>query len=172
MEFPPETLEVLPLGEFETAGTRQPGIASMELQVQARSDGRCVDHFKVALGGSGLLQASMPLNRMFNAPTLRDYKLQYQFWAKDVRIRRNMCTSAWADTYAKIAEREMTVMREEEEIDNAEVLRLLDSLEDPASRAGAYRFGVVAGPDQKMYLELVALPSSAANIASKPTLVG
>jgi hypothetical protein len=172
MEFPPDTLELLPAHEFETAGTRQPGKAAMELQVQARPNGRCVDHFKIALGGSGLLQASVPMNRIFSASVLGDYKMQFQFWGRDIKIRRNMCTSTWADAYAKLAAREVTVVKDEAEVEIADVLQLLDGLDDPAGRAGAYRFGVVAGHDKKMHLEMVALPASAATISSKPTLVG
>ena len=63
MEFLPDVYEVYPNADFETAAARLPGAATMELLVQARDNGRCMDHFRIALGGSSLLETSVPLNR-------------------------------------------------------------------------------------------------------------
>jgi len=172
MEFPPEVFEVYSNAEFETAAARLPGPATMELLVQARDNGRCMDHFRIALGGSSLLEASVPLNRVFNAPSLKDYKLRFQFWARDIRIRRNMSTSTWSDAYAALASRDLEVTKNKEEVEAETILEELNKMADPASRGGAFRYAVVVGPDQRLYLELVGLPCSAAGLAGKPAFVG
>jgi len=100
MEFPPDSFEVFPAEDFETASARGGGKAAVDLFLQARANGRCIDHFRLVLGGSSILEANVPLTRVFNAPSLSDYKLQFQFWARDVKIRRNMTTSVWSDAYA------------------------------------------------------------------------
>jgi len=172
MEFPPDSFEVFPAEDFETASARGGGKAAVDLFLQARANGRCIDHFRLVLGGSSILEANVPLTRVFNAPSLSDYKLQFQFWARDVKIRRNMTTSVWSDAYATLASRNITAWKGEEEIDNGQILEELKRLEDPASRVGAFRHAVVAGPDQKLYLELVSMPGTAATLASKPAYVG
>ncbi len=114
MEFPPDSFEVFPAEDFETASARGGGKAAVDLFLQARANGRCIDHFRLVLGGSSILEANVPLTRVFNAPSLSDYKLQFQFWARDVKIRRNMTTSVWSDAYATLASRNITAWKGEE----------------------------------------------------------
>ena len=53
MEYPGSKTDwnVFPLPEFDHAEVRDPGNIGMELMVQARDNGRLVDHFRVAVGG-------------------------------------------------------------------------------------------------------------------------
>jgi hypothetical protein len=50
MEFPPEW-NVVSAEQFATAQPRAAGILGMELLVQARPNGRMLDHFRMSLGG-------------------------------------------------------------------------------------------------------------------------
>ena len=50
-EFPGDWL-VLGMEDFETAAAREPGILGFDLMAQVRNNGRLLDHFRIAIGGS------------------------------------------------------------------------------------------------------------------------
>ncbi len=54
MEFPPETYDVFDSDLFETARARLTGDAVMEVMLQMRPNGRCLDHYRIALDGTVL----------------------------------------------------------------------------------------------------------------------
>ena len=60
MEFPAEWA-VFQADEFDTAAPRSHGKAVMELMIQARPNGRLLDHFRIATGGSEILEARFQL---------------------------------------------------------------------------------------------------------------
>jgi hypothetical protein len=74
----------------------------MELMVQMWPNGRLLNHFKVVLGGSEILEVTTPLARLIPSPNLNRWKAKYQFWAGDTTICRNMTTSRWKDVYQMI----------------------------------------------------------------------
>ncbi len=49
MEFPPESNDVFDSEQFETARARLAGDAVMEVMLQMRPNGRCLDHYRIAL---------------------------------------------------------------------------------------------------------------------------
>jgi len=51
MEFPATEWIVLPDEEFELAAARDPGQLGVDLLVQARPNGRLLDHFRLVVGG-------------------------------------------------------------------------------------------------------------------------
>jgi hypothetical protein len=68
MEFPPKAWDVFPAEQFDTASPRDPGKLGMELLVQMRDNGRIQDHFRIALGGTKLLKALLPMRDIFVVP--------------------------------------------------------------------------------------------------------
>ncbi len=96
MEFPGD-INVFDAINFETAVPRSTGRTTVELLVQARPTGRIADHYRLAMGGSALLEAKPVLSSIFPDPKLDGFLMVYQFWCKDVVIRRNMTTSRWMD---------------------------------------------------------------------------
>ena len=96
MEFPGD-INVFDAVDFETAVPRITGRTTVELLVQARPTGRIADHYRLAMGGSALLEAKPVLSSIFPDPKLDGFLMVYQFWCKDVAIRRNMTTSKWMD---------------------------------------------------------------------------
>jgi hypothetical protein len=106
MEFP-ASWNVFPAEDFSTAEARSPGVAGMELMVQMRPNGRLLDHFRVALGGTEILEVSTPLAKLIPSPNLNGWKARYQFWARDTATRRNMTTSGWKDVHQLIHSHEM-----------------------------------------------------------------
>jgi hypothetical protein len=102
MEFPPENYDVFDSEQFETARARLAGDAVMEVMLQMRPNGRCLDHYRIALDGT-VLETQVNATSVFRVPVLAKYRLIYQAWPRDLKIRRNMTTTAWADSYIAIA---------------------------------------------------------------------
>ncbi len=61
MEFQPETYDVFEADQFESARARLAGDAVMEVMLQMRPNGRCLDNYRIALDGTVLeTQISSP----------------------------------------------------------------------------------------------------------------
>jgi hypothetical protein len=73
----------------------------MEVMLQMRPNGRCLDHFRIALTGTHL-DTQVKAANVFKAPILAKYRLTLQAWPRDLRIRRNMTTTEWWDVYTSI----------------------------------------------------------------------
>ncbi len=69
MEFPGD-INVFDAVDFETAVPRITGRTTVELLVQARPTGRIADHYRLAMGGSALLEAKPVLSSIFPDPKL------------------------------------------------------------------------------------------------------
>jgi phosphoribosylformylglycinamidine (FGAM) synthase-like amidotransferase family enzyme len=168
MEFP-ATWVVFQAEDFATADVRAPGPAGMEVMAQMRPNGRLLDHFRVVLGGSEILEAAMPLDRLIPSPNLNRWRARYQFWARDTAIRRNMTTSSWRDVYQLIHSNEFRIENEEGElVDTADVIRVLDE----ENKSAVIRYATTIGEDRRMTLELQSLPTLLAAVNSKPTFRG
>ena len=166
MEFPP-TWDVLPMQDFTTASTRNAGDLGMELLAQARPNGRVLDHYRVTLGGSKILDVSPPLAAMLLGPA--NLKFKYQIWPRDVEIRRNMTTGPWMDAMELLSTRKAAVTNEEGAIlPHDHVVTDITA----AGYAAAIRFAVVIGEDERMQLHLQCLPASAATLMGKPAFRG
>lgn len=174
MEFPPEAWEVFDSANFETAASRTAGDVSMELMVQARPNGRCLDHFRIATGGSALLTARLPLTSVMRSPVMARFHLRYQFWGRDIRIRRNMTSGIWMDVTDAIEQNVMQMFEEgkDEAVTQESFRTLLSAIEDPNMRSASFRHAVVASADKRMQLEIQLLPASAATLNGKPTFLG
>ena len=168
MEFP-ASWNVFPAEDFSTAEARSPGVAGMELMIQMRPNGRLLDHFRVALGGTEILEVSTPLAKLIPSPNLNGWKARYQFWARDTAIRRNMTTSGWKDVQQLIQSHEMRVEDQSGcEMDPEDVLRAVDL----SGKAAVIRYATTIGEDRRMTLELQSLPTTLGVVNSKPVFRG
>ena len=103
MEFPPKSWDVFPAEQFDTASPRDPGELGMELLVQMRDNGRIQDHFRIALGGTKLLKALLPMKDIFVVPEdFPDWVIEYGKWPADLIFSRNRTTTVWVDINAMI----------------------------------------------------------------------
>jgi hypothetical protein len=59
------------------------------------------------------LETQVNATSVFRTPVLAKYRLTYQAWPCDLKIRRNMTTTAWADSYIAIAVNNIMVSTEE-----------------------------------------------------------
>jgi hypothetical protein len=114
MEFPP-AWNVVEADQFASAQPRAAGQLGMDLLVQARPNGRMLDHYRVTLGGSRILDVDFSLSALVAAPRARTWRVKMQLWPRDVDIRRNMTSSSWMDLSTLVAARECVVRSAEGE---------------------------------------------------------
>jgi hypothetical protein len=170
MEFPPEW-SLLAAEQFATAQPRSAGELGMELMVQARPNGRMMDHFRVSLGGSRILDVAFALSNIIASPRARTWRLKMQVWPRDVDVRRNMTSTAWMDVEVLASTKECQVVSfgsdgSESPVASEEVVACLKEA------GAAIRFAVVIGGDQKLLLMLQELPASADQLIGKPAFRG
>jgi hypothetical protein len=164
MNFP-ASWEVFEADQFENAVPRNTGEAGMELLTQVRPNGRVLDHFRITLGGSKIIDVSTPMATLFPG-TPAAWKWRYQSWARDISIRRNMTSSVWLNAHTLLEAREAWVEAEEERISPEQVLQHLGDAK------AAIRFAIVIGDNHGMELNIQGLPASAESLMGKPAFRG
>jgi hypothetical protein len=170
MEFPSD-VAVFDAVDFETAVPRNTGRTTVELLAQARPTGRIADHYRLAMGGSALLETKPVLSSLFPDPKLDGFLMVYQFWCKDVQIRRNMTTSKWMDCHGLITSNTVAITDlDGNPVDEEELKRLLSK--ELLQHRASIRHAVVIGADQRMALEVQSMPASEAVLTGKPAFVG
>jgi hypothetical protein len=175
MEFPPDW-DVSPMEDFET---HLPCIQSsstdfaMELLAQLRPSGRILDHFQVALDGTTAISQELDLGQLIPSSTFKGYKLAFQYWPRDIRIRRNMLTSAWMDIPALVCANEAQVLDSlGAGVSAGSFMRMLDDLPEDGPESGSLRWAVIVGEDGGMRLQLQSLPCDAVSLSGKPATKG
>jgi hypothetical protein len=108
MEFP-HSWEVLQAKLMETFSAPDTADVTAQLLVQLRPTGRILDGFQLVLGGTRIQEAEVDLGSLIPAAAFNNYKLRFQFWLRDIGIRRNMLSSSWIDAPAHICSNESTV---------------------------------------------------------------
>ena len=96
MEFPPEWL-IFPNDDFDIAAPRDPGRCGVELMAQVWPNGRIMDHFRLAVGRTQLLENSFITSELYANQAIPDMTIKWDVWLRDVKIRWNMSTSEWFD---------------------------------------------------------------------------
>lgn len=141
----------------------------MELLAQIRPNGRVLDHYRITLGGSKILDVSVPLSKLLVSSRSNALKLRYQIWPRDISIKRNMTTSGWSDMYELLSSRAASVVGAEGETIPYEAI--LEDLKE-AGESASVRFAVIIGEDLHMKLMLQCLPASAAHLMGRPAFRG
>ena len=175
MDFPPEEWDVFPAEDFDLASPRDPGSLGVEVMAQVRNDGRLIDHFRLALGGSDMLEASFKIKQVLNNDKIANWGFLYKLWPRDVKIRRNMTTSDWIDIQDLVASWDISIkdLDTGSEVEAGTYLAAMDALSSVKNKVScSLRWGVCAGPDLKPYLHLQALPAACETFAGKPILKG
>ena len=175
MDYPPPEWDLFPAENFELAGPRDPGDLGVEVMAQAQNNGRLLDHFRVTLGGSTMLEAQFKLKTLMNHERLPNWELSYQLWPRDIKIRRNMTSTDWVDVRDLVSSRDVSIrdLDSGSEVEHAEYLAALDALGSAKTKVScALRWGVCAGPDQKAYLHLQGLPAAYETFSGKLIMKG
>ena len=170
MDFPHEEWAIFPAEEFALAQPRKPGVLGAEVMAQVRANGRISDHWRIALGGSEVLEAKFELSALLPAATgLPKWIITYQQFPRDVAIRRNMVSGEWTDALALLASHEFTIADTSgEPIDLQRVNQAIQDLPAKQNQGAAIRWSVTVSAAGQLELQLQALPSSANNLGCKP----
>ena len=180
MEFPPQWV-IVEAEDFNLPAPRDPGDLGMELLAQVRTNGRVMDHFRVALGGNTIIKVNFPAKDIYPNQAVPNLQIKWDIWGRDIIIRRNMVTSEWEDLTGRVAATEAfahnifhnAIPGEDEPVDqNADLLDFLLNLPERGKCGAAVRWAVGIGPDGNMELILQGLPASAATLLRKPTFRG
>ncbi len=107
---------VFAASDFNTAAPRFPGERGVELMTQVKSNGRIMDHWRMALGGSKVLEATFPLSTILPAAVgLPAWHVTYQQFPRDIVLRRNMLSSTWIYAVGLLSSHEFLVADAEEQ---------------------------------------------------------
>ena len=172
MEFPP-AWSVFQAEEFELAAARDPRELGVELMAQLRPSGRIIDHLRLVLGGSTLLEVKIPFSQLIGAPEVPDWIWVFTTWPASVKIWRNMTTGTWIDLRDLLAANDGRVeLNGGQEVEAKTVLDWLDALADKTANSAAFRWAVSVGDDGRPELALQGLPCPATFISNKPSFRG
>ena len=172
MEFPPEW-SVFPAADFELAAARNPLERGVELLAQVRPNGRVIDHVRLVLGGSELIEAKVPFNLLFNLGEIPEWVFIYSIWPHSVKIKRNMVCSEWIDIRDIIAANDGRVELEGGvRVENKEVLDWMDKVADRTACSSSVRWAVTVQEDGNLQLLLQGIPAPATSFTGKPSFRG
>jgi len=174
MEFPVDDWVCFPMADFELAAARNPMECGVELMVQARPNGRILDHVRLVLGGDKLIDVTLKFKNLLSIPDVPDWELVYNLWPRDIKIKRNMVTSEWLDIRSLIHSNDARVQLSENQqpVDNVEVLGYMDGIADKLANSSSLRWAVMVGDDNRFKLYLQGLPGPASSFSGKPAFRG
>ena len=170
MEFPPANWDIFPVEEFATAAPRVNSECSVELMAIVRPNGRVMDHWRLATGGTKLLSVTLELATIIPAAAvLPKCKITYQQWPADIAIRRNMTTSQWHNVKALLSANEFSAADEQDKaVECQTIVKNLQALPNRSIISAALRWAVCVSEDQRLEIQLQSLPAPVATLSSKP----
>ena len=170
MDFPPSEWVIFQAADFDTMEPRNPGDWGMEVLAQIRSNGRISDHWRIALGGTKVVEATFQLSELLPAASqLPDWTVSYQMFPRDIVIRRNMVSSNWIDAMGLRQSHEMTVSDNAgEPVAIQHVMQAMEAVPAKQRTGASIRWSVTVLPSGKLELQLQALPASANTLGGKP----
>ena len=170
MEFHPAEWNVFPADDFETAIPPGTGELEVEVMAQIRPNGRVMDHWRVATGGSRILDAKASLASFIPLASAYRWTVSYQKWPADLGIKRNMTTSEWADFSDLLKANELTVSDENREaVENPVVLEALAGIANKDANSASWRWAVCATEAERLEIQLQSLPGPLNKMAGKPS---
>ncbi len=146
--------------EFNTATPDYQGDFTVELLTQLRSTGRILYNFRFALDATVDLASIIPVE------AYQGWKLNQQFWPRDVPIRKNMVSSAWTSVTDTVASRDCDITDGDGAgISAGEFVRSIATLSGTGPTNGSTRWAIVIGGDLHLKLQWQALllPASVLN---------
>jgi hypothetical protein len=175
MDFPPDWL-VEPLDDFDVAVAtlaNSGDTLAIQLLAQLRPTGRILDNFRLVINSPEILEVELNLQHLLPVEALRGHKESFQYWPRDIGIRRNLTTSGWQDVPDMVASNNATVLDADGAgIPPGEFRRLLDELPDNGPETCAIRWAVAVGEDGLLKLQVQSLPADAASLNGKPLTKG
>ena len=160
---------VRPKADFLLAQATTPGERSVDLLAQLRGTGRILDACRLVIGGTEVIQVDIDLQEVIPVDAFKNWRVRYQIWPRDIRIRLNQASGDWLDIEALIAGRDAEIVSADGAfIPPNEFLGMIGDLDPP--RAASVRWAVVIGDDGGIHLQLQTLPGPPNVLNGKPAL--
>ena len=162
-----------PFRSMEDYATTQANAAAKltgELHAQARANGRVLDDYVFRMGGCETLKVDVPLEKFIPLQRFAGWRIQFEYWPHDIRLRANMSTSVWQDLPAMVASREASILDQHGTgIPPREFLHILTELDEEPDTA-AFRWALVNSDSLHMALQLQSMPATSTFLCGKPTM--
>jgi hypothetical protein len=98
MRYPPEEFDIradAEYGQFRVAESAQPLTAAVLIHVDEAA--KISGSYRIVLGGSEMLRVDLPLKEVIFMGGSDNYRLLWELWPRDLRLRENMLSSDWID---------------------------------------------------------------------------
>jgi hypothetical protein len=138
MEFPGRW-DVFSMEEYPNAIARSLRKAGIEVMAKARANGRLIDHFKVTVNGTEVLNINFPLSALFSVADLPDWRVQWDIRPRDIPIRRTMCSSSWMDLNSGILSNKVFVFDDKGPVQKDKIKGFLHQGKGKMTLHAAYR---------------------------------
>ena len=170
MEFPPSSWFIFDAAEFETARPRATSDCCAEVMAQVRPNGRVMDHWRIATGGTAILKTDIDMATIIPAVgQLPKCVITYEMWPADIGIRRNMTTSPWIDFMTLLATNEVTAKDETgQPVECHTILENLQALPARVVNTASLRWAICISEENRLEVQLQWLPVSTATLSAKP----
>jgi hypothetical protein len=96
MRYPPDEFDIRPAaayGQYSIAEPTSPLVAAVLVHVDEGA--KIYGGYKLVLGGTELLKVDLPLKEVLFMGGSDNYRLVWELWPRDLKIRDNMLTSDW-----------------------------------------------------------------------------
>ncbi len=129
----------------------------MAVLAQLRPTGRILD-VRISMNRSQILGAELDFGQLPPADPLKGYKLQFQYWPRNIAIRRYVTTSSWVDVPDLVAANNATVQ----------------GIRDKCPESCAIGWAVVVGEDSLLKLPSYSPPppGGTASLNGRPLTEG
>jgi hypothetical protein len=158
MEFPANWV-VFNVADYDTASPSVTRDFTVELLAQLRNTGRILDGFRFTLDGTKALEAYVDFRRILPMAKLQGMQALVQCWPRDIKIRRNMLSTAWVSITEGITSNEVDILDESGTgVPAGSIMRILERLpvDDPTN--ASTRWAIIIGADGFLKLQLQGLP--------------
>ncbi len=138
----------------------------MELLAQLRNTGRILDGFRFSLDGSKALEAYVDFDKTLPVDELRGMQAYIQSWPCDIKIRRNMLSTACVS----ITSNDLDVLDESGTgVPTGSVMRILECLPGDGPVNASTRWAIAIGANGFLKLQLQGLPLVASVLNNRST---
>jgi hypothetical protein len=172
MEFPTNWV-VFNVADYDMASPSVTGDFTVELLAQLRNTDRILVGFRFALDGIKVLEAYMDFWRILPMAELHGMQVLVQCWPRDIKIRRNMLSTAWVSFTEGITSNEVDILDESGAgVPAGSIMRILERLPRDGPTNASTRWAIVIGADGFLKLQLQCLPLVASVLKNRSTSKG
>jgi hypothetical protein len=141
----PANWGVLDITDFNTAMPTVPEEYTVELLAELRNTGRILDGFRFLLDDSKVLEAYVNFHKILQVGKLQGMQAYIQSWPRNIKIRRNMLSTAWVSITDDITSND--VDENSTGVPAGSVMRILERLPGDSPVNASTRWAIAIGAD-------------------------